>query len=373
MTRTCVFIFTVLVYINFGFSQVQTLTIPAGSPEDKDLTAITAEQDNQKKILVYQEYIQKYSANSTAVAYANWQLAQSYQAAGDLQKALEAGDQATAAAPHSLDILVSQVTIAQQLKNNAAAFKYAIAGGAVYNSIGKEPKPADIPAEQFASDQETEKANNKSSYDFFQNSAFSAISVETDPKTRMDEIEAFSATFPKSGLDEQLASYAMLSLSQLKDNKRLIAYAEKALESNPDNLAALVMLANSYADGNEPAKAVSYAQKAVIAAKADAPDADRSRKIAAGSAHSTLGRVYANQGKTLPSITELKSATALLKGQDEQQFAIAGYYLGWDYAKLSKLTEARAVLTEVAAVPGPVQTAAKDLLTKVNTARAAGK
>ena len=373
MTRACPLIVATLVYANLAFGQVQTLTIPAGSPEDKDLTAITAEQDNQKKISMYQDYIQKYSANNTAVAYANWQLAQSYQAAGDLQKAFQAGDQAVAAAPHSLDILVSQVTIAQQLKNSSAVFKYAIAGGEAYNSIDKETKPAEITAEQFASDQETQKSNNKSSYEFFQNSAFSAISGETDAKTRMDEIEKFSATFAKSGLDEQLASYAMLSLSQLKDNKRLVTFAEKALETNPNNLAALVMLANSYADANEPVKAISYAQKAIVAAKADAPDADRSRKIAAGSAHCTLGRVYANQGKTLLSITELKSATALLKGQDEQQFAIAGYYLGWDYAKLSKLTEARAVLTEVAAISGPVQTTAKDLLTKVNTARAAGK
>jgi hypothetical protein len=75
----------------------------------------------------------------------------------------------------------------------------------------------------------------------------------------------------------------------------------------------------------------------------------------------------------LPSITELKSATALLKGQDEQQFAVAAFYLGWDYAKLSKLTEARAALTEVVSIPGPVQAPAKELLTKVNTARAAGK
>jgi len=374
MTRAWVSIAAVvLLSATLALTQIQTLTIPAGSPEDKDLTAITAEQDNQKKITMYQDYIQKYSANSTAVAYASWQLAQSYQAAGDLQKALEAGDQAATAAPHSLDILVSQVTIAQQLKNNAAAFKYSLAGGEVFNSIDKETKPAESTAEQFASDREMQKSNNKSSYEFFQNSAFSAISAETDAKTRMNEIDRFSATFPKSTLDEQLASYAMLSLSELKDNKRLVAYAEKALEANPDNLPALVMLANTYAYTNEPAKAASYAQRAVIAAKADAPDADRSRKIAAGSAHSALGRVFANQGKTLASITELKSATSLLKGQDEQQFAIAAYYLGWDYAKLSRLTEARAVLTEVVAIPGPVQATAKDLLTKVNSARAAGK
>lgn len=189
----------------------------------------------------------------------------------------------------------------------------------------------------------------------------------------MDYIEKFSVTFPKSGLDEQLNSYAMLSLSQLKDNKRLLAYANKALDANPNNLAALVLLANTYAESNESAKAISYAQKAIMASNADAPDADRSRKISAGSAHYVLGRVYANQGKTLPSISELKSATTLLKGQDEQQFALAAYYLGWDYAKLNKLTEARAILTEAVAISGPAQAPSKELLTKVNTARAAGK
>jgi hypothetical protein len=51
---------------------------------------------------------------------------------------------------------------------------------------------------------------------------------------------------------------------------------------------------------------------------------------------------------------------------------LAGYYLGWDYAKAARLTEARAVLTDVVSIPGPVQQTAKDLLTKVNTKRSAG-
>lgn len=374
MLRARVSIIIALLLLSFpANAQVQSLTIPAGSPEDKDLTAITAEPDNQKKISMYQDYVQKYSANNTAVAYANWQLGQLYQSAGEPQKALEAGDKAVAAAPRSLDILVSQTTIAQQLKNNPAVFKYSLAGGDVFNSIDTQAKAEGLSAQQFASEQDAEKTANQSSYDFFQSAAFGAIAAETDARTRMDEIEKFSGTFPKSGFDDQLASLAMLSLSQLKDNTRLIAYANQALQANPENLAALVMLANTYADSNQPAQAISYAQKAILAAKADAADADRPRKIAAGSAHSTLGRVYANQGKTLPSITELKSATALLKGQDEQQFAIAAYYLGWDYAKLSKLTEARSVLSEVVAIPGPVQAPAKELLAKVNTARAAGK
>lgn len=355
-------------------AQVEKITIPAGTPEDNDLNAISSEQDAQKKISMYQDFLQKYASNPAAVAYANWQLSQSYQSAGDLQKALDYGDKAAAASPRNMDILTSVVQGAQQAKDNGRVFKYSVQGGDAYDSIDKQTKPADISDEQFASSLNAQKEENKSAYEFFENSAFSAIAAETDAKTRMDEIDKFTSTFPKSKMDEQIASYAMLSLSQLKDNKRLIAYADKALVGNPDNLPALLMLANTY--GSEPAtfaKAVTYAQRAIVAAKADAPDADASRKVSAGAAHSMLGQVYAKQEKTASSITELKSAVSLLKGQDEQQFAVAGYYLGWDYAKLNKLTDARSVLSEVISVPGPVQGPARELLTKVNSARAAGK
>jgi tetratricopeptide (TPR) repeat protein len=360
----------------FAFSQIDKIAIPAGTPEDQDLNAISNEQDAQKKISMYQDFLQKYASNPVAVAYANWQLSQSYQSAGDLQKAIECGDKAAAASPHNLDILTSVVTIAQQAKDNTRMFKYSVQGGDAYDSLDKQTKPADMSDEQFASNIASEKEANKSAYEFLQNAAFSVIAAETDAKTRMDYIDKFTTTFPNSKMDDQLASYAMLSLSELKDNKRLTAYAEKALSGNPDNLPALLMLANTYVNSSEPgslAKAVTYAQRAVVAAKADSPDADPSRKVSAGVAHSTLGQAYAKQEKAVPSITELKSAITLLKGHDEQQYAVAAYFLGFEYAKVNKLTEARAVLNEALAVPGPMQGPTKELLTKVNSARAAGK
>jgi tetratricopeptide (TPR) repeat protein len=370
------FLFTPVLLALLVHAQIDTIVIPAGTPEDNDLNAIANEHDAQKKVSMYQDFLQKYSSNQVAVAYANWQLSQSYQTEGDLQKALEYGEKAVAGAPHNLDILTSQVTIAQQLKDNARTFKYSIQGGEVFDSIEKQPKPADATDEQFASTVASQKEANKNAYGFFESAAFSAIAGENDAKTRMDYIDKFTVTFPKSKMDEQVTSYAMLSLSQLQDNHRLVNYAEKALAANPNNLPALLLLANNYVDSSEPgalAKAVTYAQKAILAAKADDPAADKSQKISAGVAHSVMGRAYAKQSKTLPSMSELKSATALLKGNDEQQYTVAAYYLGWDYAKVNKLTEARAVLNEIVGIPGPVQQPAKDLLTKVNTARAAGK
>ena len=356
-----------------AFGQLDKMTIPAGTPEDKDLTAIANEQDAQKRIAMYQDFVQKYAANPVAAAYGNWQLSQSYQVAGDLPKATDYGDKAAAGAPHSLEILEWDVTLAQQSKDNARAFKYSLQGGQAYASIGTQPKPASLSDADFANTISQEKEASQEAYGFFETSAYNIIVAEPDAKTKVDEINQFNAAFPNTKMQEQVASMAMLALSELKDMRRLNEYAQKALAANPNNLPALLSLANSYVDSAEAAKAIPYAQRAVAAAKADDPAADHARKVSAGVAHSILGRVYAKQSRTSASITELKAAVALLRGQDEQQFAVAGYFLGWDYAKVSSLTEARTILGEVAAISGPVQGPARELLAKVNVARSSGR
>jgi tetratricopeptide (TPR) repeat protein len=359
-----------------SLTQIENIVIPAGTPEDQALQVITKEPDDQKKLAMYEDFLKQFTSNPAAVAYGNWQLAQAYQGAGDLQKAFDYGDKALASAPHSLDILVSQASVAQQLKNNAKLLDYAVRGGEVYNSIGKAPKPEGISDQDFATHVQEQKDGAKSSYEFLEAAAFNVIVGETNAKARMNDIDRFTPAFPNSRFDEPVASYAMMSLSELKDTTRVVAYGEKALAANPNNLPALLLLAGTYVEDPKPggvAKAVTYAQRAVAAAKADAPDADRTRKLSAGVAHSTLGYAYMKQEKTVVAITELKSATALLKGVDDQQYAVALYRLGYAYAKLSHNSEAREVLLEAAKIPGPVQPLSQDLLAKVNAARAKGK
>jgi tetratricopeptide (TPR) repeat protein len=365
-----------LVFSVLGHAQLDNIVIPAGTPEDQALTAISNEQDTQKKLAMYQDFLQKFSSNPAAVAYGNWQISQSYQAAGDLQKAIEFGDKALAGSPRNLDILVSQAGNAQQMKDNAKVFDYSTQGADLYNSLAKQAKPEGMSDEEFARRIEDQKSAAKSSYEFLEAAAFNAIASESDAKKRMAYIERFTPAFPNSRFQGQITSYAMMSLSELKDTPRLISYAEKTLTTDPNNLPALLLLAGAYADDSKPgsaAKAATYAQKAIDAAKADAPDADRSRKVSAGAAHSTLGYAYMKQDKTSAAIPELRSASVLLKGQDDQQYAIALYRLGYAYAKLSKVSEARDVLQEAVKISGPVQQPAQDLLAKVNAARAKGK
>lgn len=376
----------VLVVVSFCFlflpararAQGDRIVIPAGTPEDHDLQTISSEQDSAKKLAMYQDFVQKYASNPAAVAYGNWQISQSYETEGDLNKALEYGDKALAGAPRNLDILVSQASIAQQAKNNVKLIDYAAKGGEVCSSISKRPKPEGMSDDDFNRQVAEDKSAAKNNCDFLESAGFNVIASEDDAKSRMADIEKYSAAFPDSKFQDQVSSYAMYTLGpgQLNDQARLLAYGEKALAANPNSLPALLLLAESYVDDPKPgslAKAVTYSQKAITVANADAPDADKTRKVSAGAAHSTLGYAYMKQDKTAASIPELKSAAGLLKGLDDQRYSIALYRLGFAYAKLNKVNEARDVLTEAVKIPGPVQAMSQDLLTKVNAARAKGK
>lgn len=357
-------------------AQVERIIISAGTPEDRDLQAISNEPDAQKKLTMYQDFVQKYASNPAAAAYGNWQVSLYYQAAGDLQKALDYGDKALASVPRELDILVSQAGIAQQVKANDKVEDYAVRGGELCGSINKEPRPEGMSDQDFAAHIADEKNSSKNSCEFLEAAGFNAISGENDAKARMSDIERFTPAFPNSRFEEQITSYAMMSLSELHDTPRLITFGEKILAANPNSLPALLLLSGTYVDDPQPGrldKAVTYSQKAIDVAKADAPDADHSRKLSGGMAHATLGYAYLKQNKTAAAVPELKTGTTLLKGEDEQQYAIALYRLGYAYAKLNQVSQAREALTEAVKITGPVQQPAQDLLSKVNAARAKGK
>jgi tetratricopeptide (TPR) repeat protein len=361
-----------------AYAQVDRIVIPAGTPEDIALTEIGKEQDAQKKAAMYEDFLQKFSANPAAVAYGNWQLSQAYQSAGDLNKALEYGDKALKGSPHNMDILVSQASIAQQLKNDGKIIEYSALGGDAFNSIAKQARPEGLSDQEFAARVEQDKSSVKNSYDFLEAAGFNAITDEKDPKARMSHIERYTAAFPDTKFGDQVAQYAMYTLGpgQLNDPTRLVAFGDKALAANPNSIPALILLSNFYVDDSKPGsvtKAGSYAQKVIELAKADAPDADKSRKLSAGVAHSTLGYALMKQEKTAAAVPQLKSATELLKGQDDTAYAAALYRLGYAYAKLNKINEARETLQQAVKIQGPIQQPAQELLTKVNTARAKAK
>ena len=84
-------------------------------------------------------------------------------------------------------------------------------------------------------------------------------------------------------------------------------------------------------------------------------------------AHSTLGYAYLKQDKLAAAVPELKTAVGLLQDDPQAQQA-ALFRLGYAYAKRNDKADAVAALQKAAAIDGPYQAPAKEMLAKVNAA-----
>jgi tetratricopeptide (TPR) repeat protein len=345
------------------------IVIAAGTPEDQGLQEITNQADAQKRTAMLQEFVQKFSSNPAAVAYGNWQLAQQASAAGDPRQALAYGEKALTAMPDVVEILVSQIDVAQQLKESSKVVDYAVRGATVINSLDRQPKPADMTPQDFASQLATQKESLKPSYQYMEVAGYNAITGEKDPARRMPEIERYLAAFPESQFGESLATLAIVTLQETKDTAGLSAFGDKMLAKNPNDLKLLTVLASAYASSpDHMAKAGTYARRAVELQKTKSADATPTDRKLAGVAHSVLGRALLQENKFPTAATELKTATALLQDSPDD-LAGAWYYLGFAYAKMERAADATNAFIQAGNIQGPYQQPAHEALAKIKAAR----
>ena len=353
-------------------AQVQRIVIPAGTPEDQEIQAITNETDAAKRIAMLQAFVEKFAANPQAVAYGDWQLSQQYLSSGDNAKALEFGAKALAVQPNNFDLLVAVAGVAQQMKLNDKVVDCSVHGGAAWQAIAKQPRPDGMSDAEFAAKVKDDQNSAQQSHEYLEVAGLNAISAETDPKKRMSYIEQYTPAYPDSRYEEQVMQLAVYSLGQLNDTAKLASFSEKALAANPNSVPMLVLLANALVESSNPAhvsRAQAYAQKGLDLVKSQAGGDAAKQRLYSGLAHSALGYALLKQEKTASAITELKAGAEELKDNPDAYSAVL-YRLGFAYAKTNKLADAKAALTEAAKIDGPYQAPARDLLGKVEAGAA---
>ena len=356
-------------------AQLQSILIPAGTPEDEAIQTISKESDDAKRLASWEQFVAKFGSNPAAVAYGDSQIAQQYLTAGDAAKALAYGDKAMAAVPNNLDILMSQTTAAQQLKDASKILHYAALGGKAITGISKTPAPSGADAAEWALKLDGQRKAVEQQYEFFDGAAYNAVAGEHDAAQRVEFAKQYVEAFPDGHYADQVHQVVITSLLQANDFAGLSKYGESALAANPNNVATLSLLAYALVEDPSPknpylAKAMAHARKAIELGKADAPNTERSTKLSVGLAHEALGYALMKQDKTAACIAEFKSASNLLK-DDPGSHEVVLFRLGYAYAKVKRYPDARETLNEVIAMKGPFEKQAREVLGKVNAAGSA--
>ena len=189
----------------------------------------------------------------------------------------------------------------------------------------------------------------------------------------MSEIEKFTPAFPKSKFEDQITQLALYSLRQLNQPQRLVAYGEKTLAANPNSIPTLLMMADAYAgDPKDAAKAATYANKVLTLVGPNPASGTRPRNRTPDWPTPLWAAPNSTRRNWCPPLPTSRPLSSLLQDdpQDQQQ---ALYYLGYAYAKQNHKADAVAALQKAAAISGPYQGPAKDMLAKISAAGPATK
>ena len=104
--------------------QKQRFTINVGTPEGQMLQAIGQEADDQKKLALAQDFLDKYPKHEGA-GWVTSQLVAIYVTQKDYDKGLEAGDKAFANDPNDLDVAYNTLKAAPRIGEDLVGARVA--------------------------------------------------------------------------------------------------------------------------------------------------------------------------------------------------------------------------------------------------------
>jgi len=371
MKRWCLLFLLIATASSAGAQIGKRVLIAANSPEDKALSAISAESDPQKKVAMFEDFIQKF-AGSDAVVVALEMLQADYLKAQDYPKVWETGERALALDPLDFNVITSMVRAAEQMNDAQTIFAFGERAGAMVKTFKSSPPPTGISPEEWASRRQSDLNGIADDYNYVAYTFYSRAASEPNLAQRIALLESFAAAFPDSAYTGYAYETAAATAQQVNDPAKLVELAQKALALNPHSISMLLLTADSWSESGEKLDQAEKNAREVLVLlpkaqkPANVPDEAWSNQISVqeGLAHSILGQLLIRQQKMSDAIAELKLGTPLLK-REPVSYARNQYRLGFALGKLRRLAEARTVLNEVAALDTPYKSLILDLLQQV--------
>jgi len=357
----------------------KSVSVAAGTPEDKALTDIYAATDGPDKIALLDKFMADYGKGDMELL-GDQLYVQSYLAQKNYAKVYEYGDKVLALDPDNFSTAVIMVHAAEEQGDSKKLFEAGEKVAGIITRYKSAPPPEGTAADAWATQRQGVLKTVEGDVGYVQYALLNAAYKTTDAATRAALLERYAAIFPDSTYTLSAREQAAIAYQQAQNAPKMLAAAQSLLASNPDDISMLILLADTWC--NDPAhldKAAAYAQHALDllaqAKKPDNVDDDQWQKQVAlqkGLAYSSLGEVNVNKNRNPQAVDEFKQASPLLKS-DTFSYAQNQYRLGFTLAKMQRIPEARVVLTEVVGLNSPYKSRALETLNKIGGPVASGK
>jgi tetratricopeptide (TPR) repeat protein len=351
----------------------KAIAIPAGSDEDHALTAINNAPDGPDKIALIDKFMASYGKGDFELL-GDQLYVQTYFAMKDYPKVFEYGDKALALDPDSMAVAVNMVRAADAAGDTERIFSTGEKISQMLARYKAAAPPAGISPDQWAQNRADtlEKAAPEVSY--VQYTMIQAAFKSTDPAAKAALFERYVAAYPDSSYSENAREQIAFSYQAARNAAKMVASAQSAVAADPNDASMLILLADYWSDSNSTPhleEAGTDAKKALGAIQqAKKPDNvtdeqwQQQQSLEKGIAYSCLGQVDAIKGRNATAVEEFKQANPLVQS-NSFYYGRNLYRLGFVLAKMRRIAEARAVLTEAVAVDSPYKSHAQETLDKI--------
>lgn len=349
----------------------KTVVVAAGSDQDRALSPIYSAPDNSDKIAMIDKFMAAYGKGDYELLGDQLYM-QTYLALKDYPKVFEYGDRMLALDPDNLSAAVTMTHAAEQMGDAQRLFAIGEKVSQMIARYKALPAPEGTPADQWKQKQQEALKGAQDNLNYVQYAMIQSAYKTADPAARAVLFERFVAAFPDTSYTPGAREQTAFAYQQARDNTKMIASAKTALAADPNDASMLLLLADHWSDsGQNVSEAVANAKKALDALQqAKKPDNVTDEQwqqqlgIEKGLAYSCLGEVDVIQNRNPAAVESFRQASPLLKPNDFY-YGRNLYRLGFTLAKMQRLPEARAVLTEAVAVNSPYKSRAQETLDKI--------
>ena len=380
MTRFAILMAIFLGIATSASAQIgKSVTVSAGTPEDKALADIYAAPDGPDKVALLDKFMADFSSNGEMALLGDQLYVQTYLAQKNYAKVYEFGEKTLALDPSNLSAAVNMVHAAEE---QGDAKKLFAAGDRVAEIIAKYknlPAPEGMPADQWTQQKNVSLNNVQGDVSYVEYALVNAGYKTTDPAARAALFERYVTAFPDSPYTLSVREQTAIAYQQAQDTPKMLDTAQRILVTDPNNISMLILLSDYWSENNQQLdKAAADAQLAIDQlAQAKKPDNlsdeqwQQQIAVEKGLAYSVIGEVNVDKGRNQPAVDAFKQASPLLKS-NTILYARNLYRLGFTLAKMQRIPEAKIVLTEAVSINSPYKSKAQETLNKIGGA-ASGK
>jgi tetratricopeptide (TPR) repeat protein len=344
-----------------AWADVKKPRIGKDTPEGNFLELVALEIDAGKKIVLLEQFVTIFPQCDPAIlvwVYADLQ--ERYRKAGNLDKAVAAGEKALAVDPNNIEIARATWRIVEAKGDAALIKKWTEETANIAERIVNGPLPSGSDSESVEmAQQRIEFASQfvrKTEYQEFSKAIAIAI-----PAERIAALEAFVKQRPQNPYTEQIEVAEFVAYREMGDVDKTLAAAEKLLSHNYTRDDALLFVADvTFRRRKDPKKALELASKLIersgVAEKPEGvsdQDWATAKKQNLARAHYIIGRIHFDAQRWPLADRSLRASLPFVG--DDQTRAAVFYDLGWTNYQMQNAVDAVKYYGLCAGIAGPMQ------------------